>query len=147
LPKGSHYFNPDDEVARIPHAKPHLTEAEANRQAGSSFNRGSCDRRASDTTLTGRSKDALLRGLRAPDDAAPHSVQKPTLPVLSVSVHRWWPAACGHQVSAQAIETTVQQQFWINSCDTLEANQLRDHVQSVTYDPRDESVLATFDSA
>ena len=33
LAKGTDYFNPDDAAARIRHARPHLTEAEANSHA------------------------------------------------------------------------------------------------------------------
>ena len=33
LAKGAYYFNPDEAAARIRHAKPHLSEAEANSQA------------------------------------------------------------------------------------------------------------------
>ena len=33
LAKGTHYFNPDEAAARIRHANPHLSEAEANSRA------------------------------------------------------------------------------------------------------------------
>ncbi|MCC6392599.1 MAG: recombinase family protein [Bryobacterales bacterium] len=49
---------------------------------------------------------------------------------------------CSRQVCAQDIETAVQQQFWINWRVKLESNQLRDHVESIIYDWRDDSIRA-----
>ena len=66
LAKGADYFNPDDAAARIRHAKPHLSEAEANSQA---WNQGTrllqraiaerCNF-AFETTLGGNTIPALL---------------------------------------------------------------------------------------
>jgi len=66
LAKGAHYFNPDDAAARIRHAKPHLSEAEANSQAWNQgvrlLERAIAERLnfAFETTLGGNSIPALL---------------------------------------------------------------------------------------
>jgi predicted ABC-type ATPase len=66
LAKGTDYFNPDDAAARIRHAKPHLSEAEANSQAwnqGARLLRLAIAERLSfafETTLGGSTIPALL---------------------------------------------------------------------------------------
>jgi hypothetical protein len=47
---------------------------------------------------------------------------------------------CGRQVSAYAIEIAVQQNLLLSGGVQLEVNQIRDHVDSVVYDYRDESI-------
>jgi predicted ABC-type ATPase len=67
LAKGTDYFNPDDAAARIRHAKPHLSEAEANSQAWNQgtrlLQRAIAERLnfAFETTLGGNTIPALLR--------------------------------------------------------------------------------------
>ncbi len=66
LAKGTHYFNPDDAAARIRHAKPHLSEAEANslawNQGARLLERAIAERLnfAFETTLGGNTIPALL---------------------------------------------------------------------------------------
>jgi predicted ABC-type ATPase len=66
LAKGTDYFNPDEAAARIRHAKPHLSEAEANSQAwnqGARLLRRAIAERlnfAFETTLGGSTIPALL---------------------------------------------------------------------------------------
>ena len=64
--KGTGYFNPDDAAARIRHAQPHLSEAEANSQAWNQgtrlLQRAIAERLnfAFETTLGGNTISALL---------------------------------------------------------------------------------------
>ena len=66
LAKGTHYFNPYDAAARIRHAKPYLSEAEANSQAWNQgarlLERAIAERLsfAFETTLGGNTIPALL---------------------------------------------------------------------------------------
>jgi len=66
LAKGTHYFNPDAAAARIRHAKPHLSETEANSQAWNQgarlLERAIAERLnfAFETTLGGNTIPALL---------------------------------------------------------------------------------------
>jgi len=66
LAKGTPYFNPDDAAVRIRHAKPHLSEAEANSQAWNQgarlLERAIAERLnfAFETTLGGNTIPALL---------------------------------------------------------------------------------------
>ena len=66
LAKGTDYFNPDDAAARIRHAKPHLSEAEANSQGwyqGKRLLQRAITERlnfAFETTLGGNTIPALL---------------------------------------------------------------------------------------
>lgn len=66
LAKGTDYFNPDDAAARIRHARPHVSEAEANRQAWNQgarlLQRAIAERLnfAFETTLGGNTIPALL---------------------------------------------------------------------------------------
>jgi len=49
---------------------------------------------------------------------------------------------CGRQVSAHAIEIAIQQNLWLSGGVCVELNQIRDHVESVAYDYRDEGIQA-----
>jgi predicted ABC-type ATPase len=66
LAKGTDYFNPDDAAARIRHARPHVSEAEANSQAWNQgtrlLQRAIAERLnfAFETTLGGNTIPALL---------------------------------------------------------------------------------------
>lgn len=66
LAKGTDYFNPDTVAARIRHARPHLSEAEANSQAWSQgarlLRRATAERLnfAFETTMGGNTIPALL---------------------------------------------------------------------------------------
>jgi len=66
LAKGADYFNPDDAAARIRHARPHVSEAEANSQAWNQgrrlLQRAIAERLnfAFETTLGGNTIPALL---------------------------------------------------------------------------------------
>jgi len=66
LAKGTDYFNPDDAAARIRHARPHVSEAEANSQAWNQgtrlLQRAIAERLnfAFETTLGGNTIAALL---------------------------------------------------------------------------------------
>ena len=66
LAKGTAYFNPDDAAARIRHARPHVSEAEANSQAWNQgtrlLQRAIAERLnfAFETTLGGNTIPALL---------------------------------------------------------------------------------------
>lgn len=66
LTKGADYFNPDDAAARIRHARPHVSEAEANGQAWNQgtrlLQRAIAERLnfAFETTLGGNTIPALL---------------------------------------------------------------------------------------
>jgi DNA invertase Pin-like site-specific DNA recombinase len=51
---------------------------------------------------------------------------------------------CGHQVSAQAVEARLREEYSWHYGVLLEWNQIRDHVESVAYDHRDQSLRARF---
>jgi hypothetical protein len=51
---------------------------------------------------------------------------------------------CGHQISAPTIEGVVRQNLEMLLGVRLDGDQIRDHVTSIVYDHRDQSVRATF---
>ncbi len=51
---------------------------------------------------------------------------------------------CGHQVAAHDLELAVQRNLCLHGGAQVEMKQIRDHVESVTYDARDESIQARF---